>query len=196
MSLEAVKVKPRIPVLVALTVALALARPVHAGIRVIEDEPANAVPIRLETGGDAGQTTLFIPKALLERAKPTDPDGKKAQAVVAPSAMLALVGLTCTLSIAGLGFVVRRIGRGGAALLMILALAVILVAGRCSVRADAAPWPHYTPRPPLTPPQLKLPAGNVTVKVVDDGDAVRLVVPKAQLADWAARLKAPEKTAP
>ena len=181
-------------ILAALTVVLALAGSAWADLpggrasKPLPVKPSHAVSIRLEVGADETGAVLYLPKRLLGKAKLTD-QGKNAHAAVAPANLVGGVGLALALTVSGLGLfpILKRPGAKGRAL--ILALAAVLIAGRCSLQAQP-PAPH------TELPQLTLSGGKVRVVVMDEGDAVRLVVPKAQLADWAARLKAPEKNAP
>ena len=147
------------------------------------------MPIRLEAGDKDEGAKLFIPKRLLGKAKGMDAGARKPQTTVWPSPLVAAVGLTLALAVSGLGFFRLRNRPGGKGLGAVLALAAVLIAGRCPLQADAPP-------PPRPPAWASLEGGKVTVEVVDDGDTVRLVVPKSQLAQWAAKLKPPEKTAP
>lgn len=164
-----------------------------AGIQVMLVPPANAVPIRLETRDDAKEATLYVPKTLLGKAKRLDMGRDKARVGIWPSTVAIAIGLTLASGASGLGF--RLINRpGGKALAAILALASVLILSRCPLQANARPPPQiYMPRHPL---KVDLPGGNATIRVVEDGDTVRVVVPKSQLTDWAARLKTPEKSAP
>ena len=173
---------------------LALAGCARAGLNVLKVEPTNAVSIRLEVGDDGKEATLYLPRLLLGKAKRTDADGKQPHAAVWPSTLAVWLGLALTLAIAGRGFLPLRRRPGGKALLLILTLAAILIAGRGSLWADVAPWPFQQrrPSPPLLDP-LVLAGGKIRVEVTDEGDAIRLVVPKSQLAEWATRLHVPEK---
>ena len=161
-----------------------------AGIQVILVPPANAVPIRLEGGGEAKEATLYIPKALLAKARRVNDDDKKPRTAVWPSPLAAVMGMALALAVSGLGFLGLRNRPGGKGLALILALAAVLIAGRSPLQANAPVPFHSGPR------RVSLSGGDVRVQVVDDGDTVRLVVPKSRLAEWAARLKAPEKSAP
>jgi hypothetical protein len=180
----------------ALAVAAAILAPTSlacAGMQVMLVPPVNAVPIRLEASDEAKEATLYIPKALLSKAKRTGADGAKAHAWTAPSALVAGVGLAVALGASCLGLLRLRNRPGGLGLLSILALVVFRIVCLCTLQPNApVPREIYTR---LRAPSADLPAGNVTVSIGDDGDAVRLVVPKSQLAEWAARLKTAEKNA-
>jgi hypothetical protein len=163
-----------------------------AGIQVILVPPANSVEIRLEACDHATEATLHVPKALLGKARRTDSEAKKPRAALRPSAIAAGVGLTLCLAVPALLFARPWRRPGGKRLAVILVLAGLMLVGRCSLHANA-PAPFDLRRPT---PKLSLSGGNVTVKIAADGGAIRLVVPKERLAEWAARLKATENIAP
>jgi hypothetical protein len=135
------------------------------------------------------ETRLEVPKNLLAslRADAGVPNGDSRWAGLS-SLQLVVAGLalTAALTLGGLWLVRSRNRPAGRTLIVLLAVVTLL-------GAAGIVWANVAPPPP--PPKPVLPDGlllseKVTVDVVEKGDAVRLIVPRADLA------KLLEKAAP
>ncbi len=148
--------------------------------RVPDEPPAPAaqkVKLVVEVDANAKQPRLVIPRSL---ANPP----KKAGANLTVPTIVAGVALTLAMVSAGFWFIRRGPGRSVAAAVVVVSLFAL---GVSAVYADLGPGPG--PRPPLTPrapAAIKLPADvqlteDVLVEFTDKGDALRLIVNKANV---------------
>jgi len=168
-----------------LLLGLALVAAVRADVgfgphpsRPISVPPANAVPVIIQADESAREPRLIVPRSLVrlakaEKAPPALPGGHTALPV--PLA----VALSLSFAVVGVGLVCgRRMARS-----LVLTLALVAVGG-------ATLWAH--PPPPVLPPLKPFPDGlpidGVAVEFAEQGDRVRLVLPKAMMADMAKKL--------
>jgi hypothetical protein len=154
-----------------------------------KNPPKPVVPVVILTDDKVTETHVEIPKSLLAslRADAGEPDGDSRRAGLAPLQMIvAGLALTVAISLGGLWLVRYRNRPGGRTLVALLVVVTVL-------GAAGLVWANVAPPPP--PPKPALPDGillseKVTVDVVEKGDAVRLIVPRGDLA------KVLEKAAP
>jgi hypothetical protein len=147
--------------------------------RVPDEPPAPAaqkIKLVVELDANAKQPRLVIPRSL---ANPP----KKAGAGLNVPTIVAGVALTLAMVSAGFWFIRRGPGRSVA---MIVVFVSLFALGVSAVYADVGPGPR--PRPPLPPAAaaIKLPADvqlteDVLVEFTDKGDAIRLIVNKANV---------------
>jgi hypothetical protein len=169
-----------------LLLGLALVAAVRADVgfgphpsRPIGIPAANAVPVIIQADETAREPRLIVPRSLVRSAKLA----KSAAAAPGGRAGLPLplaVALSLSFAVVGLGLVCgRRMTRS-----LFLTLALVAVGG-------ATLWAHPPPppQPPLKPFPDGLPIDGVAVEFADQGDRVRLVLPKAMTADMAKKLK-------
>jgi hypothetical protein len=143
--------------------------------------PKATVPVVILTDDKVTETHLEVPKSLLAslRADAGEPDGDSRRAGLAPlQLVVAGLALTVAISLGGLWLVRYRNRPGGRTLVVLLAVVTVL-------GAAGLVWANIAPPPP--PPKPVLPDGillseKVSVDVVEKGDAVRLIVPRGDLA--------------
>jgi hypothetical protein len=148
--------------------------------------PDHARPVVIEVDDKLSGPRLIVPKWLARLARPvaaTSPGDRRGHG----PAMPLPVGIAFTVSLAATGLCLV----GGRKVPAVLLAAVVL----CGVTGAAAVWANAPP--PLRPPPKKqypggLPLEGVAVEFVDRGDSIRLVVPRALVADLAAKLNATE----
>jgi len=146
--------------------------------------PENAVPLVIEVGADEAPARLLIPHALLGRAKKL--------AIVRGPALGNLpmaIGLTLTLAITGLGLIRFRKGRPARSLAGLLTLAAVLGLGTSMLWANAPP-PFDAGRlrggvVPIIGNGKELKLDSVRVELTENGETIRLIVPRAKLASLA-----------
>jgi hypothetical protein len=147
----------------------------------------------------AQEPHLEIPRKLLANlrvsADGADDGTRRAEARPRWHTILAGVALSCGLALGGLWLVRARYRPGAkAALLLAATLGLFAVGVDCLWANIAPPFGQPGSRPPAPAAPERLPAGvvlseKVPIQVVERGEAIRLVVPREQLA------KVPEKSA-
>ena len=143
--------------------------------------PANAVPVVIEASDTLSEPRLVIPRGLLARAKKLPTVRPAAALHYGPrrpsgaTTLLAGLALTAALSAAVLGLARRR----GRALVVLLVVGCAFAAGRAFLVA------HPPPPNLLPPPPLEVQFDRAAVEVVEGGTEVRLLVPRARLAELA-----------
>jgi hypothetical protein len=169
--------------------------------------PGNVGPLVIEANDNVDEARLLVPRKLLVRRQAAlDGDGDKMDALVEVEGdkpetaaadplrfrtIIAGSALALALACGGLWFVRFRGRSGKAALPMLLATAALLGAGGAAVWGDVPPIRRPPQPPPFVQPPIAMPAGTrVRVVIVDQGDAVRLIVNRKVLA------KAAEPPAP
>jgi hypothetical protein len=167
-------------VLLGLTATLRADLPgPHPRRRIFVHSP-NAVPIVLEVSDTLQEPRLILPRPLLGSARKVArgcPEWRGGMPL-ATGAALAL-----TLGLAGLGFTYRRNRPVLRALLVLAVLTGAVGIGVAGLRANPVPLPA------IKDVQVPLSLEGVVVEVTDQGEAVRLVVPRAQTANLARQLK-------
>ncbi len=139
--------------------------------------PSNAVPVVIQTCPDGGPARLLIPRSLLGRAKKVA-SGERFGALEMPIPLAVVL----MLSAGGLGLVCFRGRRFTRAPLVFLFLLAVAGAGASMLWANAPP-----PMPNIDSHKIALPITNgkewkldkVRVEITEDGDTIRLMVPKS-----------------
>ncbi len=143
----------------------------HTSQRPRSIAPYNAVPILIEANDNAREPRLIVPKALARRARESKiASTPPATGRVEGPTILFPVGGAVVLSYAGAGFCLLC---GRAVTRRLLLLLALVGAGGGAVWAT----------PPLRQAQraespAELPLDGVAVELVDQGDALRLIVPR------------------
>jgi hypothetical protein len=177
----------------ALLLLLAVRTPAEAnpaifpgtGLRVREVAPPNAVAFELVPCQPGQGPRLVVPRRCLDRAKAVEnPESARAAAPLLPAAAVVSLGLCLALGLT----------RGRRSVLAVLALAAVLGGGGYILNAEAnAPAPPPTwdhPQQASNPPvPANLTLDDVPVEITDDGDTVRLLVPRDRLAELSATLR-------
>lgn len=147
------------------------------GPRPVAPPADKSVPFTIETVDGNGPTRLIIPKKFAGMRAALDVPGDAVAA--APSRLptvLAGFFLTMSLVCGGLWVVRSRNVLGTHTVVGILVGVAFLAVGSAVLFANAAPFQPVAP----------LAADNgVVVEMVDNGDAVKMIVPKARLAKFA-----------
>jgi len=135
---------------------------------------AQKAKLVVEVDDKANEPRLVIPRSLLNPAK-------KVSSLNVPT-VVAGVALTLAMVSAGFWFIRRGPGRSVAAAVVVVSLFVL---GVSAVYADLGPGPRLRP-PERAPAAIKLPADvqlteDVLVEFTDKGDAIRLIVNKANV---------------
>lgn len=166
--------------------------PFGGGRRPPPPPPPPAAAVVILVDDKAPEPRLEIPRKLLANLR-VSADGaedgtRRAEARPAWHTILAGVALSCSLALGGLWLVRARHRPGAKALLLLSATACLLAVGAGCLWADIpSPFGRPRPRPPAPAEPEKLPAGvvlaeKVPISVVERGEAIRLIVPREQLA--------------
>jgi hypothetical protein len=154
--------------------------------------PKNAVQLVIEASDDATEARLTIPRRLLRSAKAVEQKSRAdGGSISVPWTLVACTGLTLALAIAGLGLSPFRHRPAAWTVALVVGLAAGMGIG-CRLASAAEPPPAN--RFEVVAPGL--PLDKVKVEVLEKGDAVRLIVPRTQLAETARRLKEAGKKTP
>ena len=142
------------------------------------DNTPAAAPLVVVLDDGVQQPRLEIPRKVLSNLKAAadgqDEDTRRAEALPRLHTIIAGVALSLSLTLGGLWLVRSRRRFSGAALLV----AALALTAAGSVLGANVPAP---PPPPSVPAGIPL-ADKATVQVVDEGDAIRLVASRKQLA--------------
>jgi hypothetical protein len=186
--------KPRVPLLLAVLAVVGAAAAVLANqapppALLRPQPPPPTVPVGIVLDDKAREPTLELPRKLVSSlraaADGADDGTRRAEAAPVWRTVVGGLALSSALALGGL-WLVRSRGRGGPKALALLVAAVgILAVGSSLLWADIPPFPRGRPAggPPPRPivvPGIPL-SEKVTVQVVD-GDAIRLIVSREQLA--------------
>jgi hypothetical protein len=155
---------------------------------------APVAPVVILLDDTIKEPTLEVPRKLLMTLRASAADGaddgsRRGEASPAWHTILGGVALSSALALGGLWRVRSRARPGVKTVALLLAALGLLAAGTSVLWADIPPFgrgrPVPIPPPPVNvipgPPGVTL-SEKVTIKVVDTGDAIRLIVPRAALA--------------
>jgi hypothetical protein len=167
--------------------------PFGGGRRPPPPPPPPAAPVVILVDDKAQEPRLEVPRKLLANLRASAEDGaddgtRRAEARPAWHTILAGIALSCSLALGGLWLVRARYRPGAKAALLLLTTVVLLGVGAGCLWADIpSPFGRPRPRPPAPAEPEKLPEGvvlseKVPIQVVERGEAVRLIVPREQLA--------------
>jgi hypothetical protein len=149
-----------------------------------------SAPLVVAFDDAAREPRLEIPRAILGRLRASADDGaddgtRRVQGVSPWHTILGGIAISSALVLGGLWLVRSRSRTGAKAAGLLLAAAAVLTISGSLLWADIPPFGRGRPVPP--PAAEKIVAGiplsdKVTIEVVDNGEAIRLVVSKGQFA--------------
>jgi hypothetical protein len=151
-------------------------------------QPDASVPFVIETTNNVGPAKLIIPKKFVGAMKASLDHQEKDTAVASNGSRVAtiLAGIFLTLSVAftGLWVIRQRSVFGNRAVAIMIASLLVMGIGAAIVLANAPP-------PPLPAAKAADNSDKVVIEVVEQGDAVKLIVSKGRLARLGAGVGVP-----